>query len=212
MPSMILLNQMKNFFKQNNKGRKVLSIAKGYTIIETMVSVSLFLVIVMAGMGALLNANLLHQKSKDMRSIMDNLSFIMEDISRNLRVGYDYHCIDDNNSSLSDFTPRSCIDGGWGISFKSAPPTSQWVYYVGTNNGLEGIFKSVDGATSFIPLNPEEVEINLATSFFSVSGAEPLPNAEQPFVTIKLVGKIILKNIETPFSLQTSVSQRVIDI
>ena len=62
----------------------------GYTIIETMISVSLFLIIITIGMGALLNANLLHQKSRDMRSIMDNLSFIMEDMSRNLRTGYDY--------------------------------------------------------------------------------------------------------------------------
>src|ERR1035437_840256 len=65
----------------------------GFTIIETMIAVSLFIIIVMMGMGALLNANALHQKSQNMRSILDNLSFVMEDMSRNLRVGYSYDCI-----------------------------------------------------------------------------------------------------------------------
>ena len=37
----------------------------------------------MVGMDSLLNANLVHRKSEDMRSIMDSLSFIMEDMSRN---------------------------------------------------------------------------------------------------------------------------------
>src|SRR3990167_6100865 len=97
---------------------------KGYTIIETMISVSLFLVIVMTGMGALLNTNLLHQKSRDMRSIMDNLSFIMEDMSKNLRTGYNYHCfvsgdvIPSTTSSVVS-TPKSCASG-WAIAFEYA--------------------------------------------------------------------------------------------
>ena len=44
-------------------------------------------------MGALLNANLLYNKSKDMRSILDSLSFTMDDMSRNLRTGLNYYCI-----------------------------------------------------------------------------------------------------------------------
>ena len=45
-----------------------------------MISISLFLVVVVFGMNALLNANVVHQKSQDMRSILDNLSFILEDM------------------------------------------------------------------------------------------------------------------------------------
>ena len=73
----------------------------GYTIIETMIAITLFIIIVMAGMGALLNANLLHQKSQDMRSIVDNLSFVMEEMSRNLRTGFDYQCFDASNPIAS---------------------------------------------------------------------------------------------------------------
>ncbi len=193
----------------------------GYTIIETMVAVSLFIVVVMAGMGALLNANLLHRKSQNMRSIMDNLSFVMEDMSRNLRTGYNYHCFvagDTIPSSTSAVvsTPKSCANG-WALAFEYAygvPANNddQWVYYI-DNTGK--IFKSTQGpyiVSNFFQLTPDEVVIDPASSF-AVMGAEGVAvNSQQPFITIKLIGRITFKNVVTPFSLQTSVSQRLADI
>ncbi len=206
---------------------------EGYTIIETMIAISLFIIIVMAGMGALLNANLLSQKSKDMRSIIDNLSFIMEDMSRNLRTGYNYRCITSNNDLLDTnvYIPKNSSPSGspcGGIAFEyqnGVPPETgnthandQWVYFIDTNGK---IWKSTQGPYNnppfnFIQLTPDEVVIDPASSFI-VSGALPgtgvTGDGEQPFVTIKLVGKIIIpnKNVESPFSLQTSVSQRKLD-
>ena len=191
---------------------------KGFTIIETMIAISLFLIIVTIGMGSLLNANLLHRKSQDMRSIMDSLSFIMEDMSRNLRTGYDYHC-SDNLSDLS--IPLSCENGGGVIAFESSDgdpeeASDQWVYKIASLDSGEtyNISRSVSGGASesFVQLNPEEVKIDSASSF-TVTGAEPGDNL-QPFVTIKLIGTITSPkdNVVTPFSLQTSVSQRLLDI
>jgi type II secretory pathway pseudopilin PulG len=197
-----------NIFKKRKSEKN------GYTIIETMIAVSLFIIIMMTGMGALLNANLIHQKSQNMRSIMDGLNFAMEDMSKNLRTGYSYQCFDINQdlSAVSIGTPRSC-QNGWAVVFESATGDrntyeDQWVYYISS----DGIFKSVDGTRSFVKLTPNEITIDDVASGFEVLGAEPLPNKEQPFAKIKLVGKIKFKNIETPFSLQTSVSQRLIDI
>ncbi len=203
----------------------------GYTIIETMIAVSLFLVIIMTGMGALLNANLVHEKSRDMRSIMDNLSFVMEDIGRNLRTGTNYRCYSDWNQSEaqdSDLnTSRSCDSGraivfeeAYGFTPASPSPnadpngTDQWAYKIETADGGDtyDISKSTDGGLIWTQLNPEEVDLS-SVSGFSVLGAEPPGgNEQQPFVTIRLVGTIFYKNVETPFSLQTSVSQRVLDI
>src|SRR3989338_999633 len=213
--------------------KKDFKIKGGYTIIETMIAVSIFIIIIMAGMGALLNANLLHQKSQSMRSIIDNLSFILEDMSRNLRTGYNYHCFTAGDTIPSTTSPivsvpKSCING-WAIAFESADGDStaadgdpinhddQWIYYMDSGK----IFKSTAGpysASNFIQLTPDEVVIDSAVSGFSVLGAEP-PNytsppgdQQQPFITIKLTGTITFKNVATPFSLQTSVSQRLIDI
>jgi|SRR3989338_4355278 len=197
---------------------KKLRRAGGYTIIETMIAVSLFLTVILTGMGTLLNANLLHQKSQDMRSIMDNLSFIMEDMSRNLRTGYNFRCINDGNFSTSIDVAQSCASGG-AIAFENAFGDSededdQWVYKIESLDGgvTFNISKSVDSAASWAQLNPSEVVID-SVSGFSVLGAEPQSvDSQQPFVNIKLVGRIMYQDIITPFSLQTSVSQRVIDV
>ena len=189
---------------------------RGYMIIETMVAVSLFIIIVMSGMNALLNANLLHQKSQSMRSVMDNLSFIMEDISKNLRTGYNYYCIT-GSDDLSNVSTRKSGQSCWGVAFESAAgstsnPNDQWVYYI---DNFGKIFKSTQGpyvVSNFVQLTPDEVVINSVSSF-SVLGAESIStNQQQPFVGIKLVGSITFKNIITPFSLQTSISQRLIDV
>ncbi len=192
----------------------------GYTILETMIAVSLFLVIIMTGMGALLNANLIHQKSRDMRSIMDNLSYIMEDLSRNLRTGYSYHCIDDGDLSNVDGVKSGQNCGGIAFEHQNTDPedpNDQWVYII---NDDGKILKSTVGpftdlSSGYVELTPDEVTIE-ATSGFSVLGAEPTSDdpsdLQQPLVTIRLVGTIESKGVVTPFSLQTSVSQRNLDI
>jgi hypothetical protein len=213
---------MKNFFRQKNTGsvsrRQANASRGGYTIIETMIAVSLFLIIVVTGMGALLNANLIHQKSASARNIMDNLSFIMEDMGRNLRTGYTYRCVTGVFSNINITTPRSCPSGG-AIAFENAfgsgsSSSDQWVYKVESQDGgtTYNLYKSINSGTTWVQLNPSEVAID-SVSGFTVTGAEPPPgNLTQPFVTIKLSGKITIKNVVIPFSLQTSVSQRLVDI
>ena len=189
---------------------------RGFTIIETM--------IVMIGMGSLLNANLIHQKSRDMRSIMDNLSFIMEDMSRNLRTGSSYHCISESTSSIDPVYLSKPVSGTdcWGIAFKQQDEPvagNRWVYSISENQSdanKYSVFKSEISkqSGSDIQLTPDEVSIDFISSGFAVLGAESKAdgNSQQPFVTIRLVGSINFKGIETPFSLQTSVSQRALDI
>jgi type II secretory pathway pseudopilin PulG len=188
---------------------------RGYTIIETMIAISLFIIIVMAGMGALLNANLLHKKSQSMRSIIDNLNFVMEDMSKNLRTGYNFRCYRTVGDITNVNIPQSCATG-WAIAFESADGvladnTDQWVYYIDSGK----IFKSTDGGANYIQMTPDEIVISESYAF-TVLGAEPPPESpgpdRQPFVIIKLVGSITYNNIVSPFTLQTSVSQRQLDI
>ncbi len=198
---------------------KKFKVQSGYTIIETMVAISLFLVVVMLGMGSLLNAGLVHKKTQDLRSIMDNMNFIMEDISRNIRTGFDYRCITDGNFDTSTIsTPQDCALGG-AIAFEStygdtSRNDNQVVYKIDSTGGTSfNISKSTDSGATFVQLNPQEISL---TSFsgFSVLGSahKASGDSQQPFVTIKLVGNINYKDTVTTFSIQTSVSQRRIDI
>ncbi|SRR5258708_22772965 len=203
------------YLKEQNQG--------GYTIIETMIAISLFLVVVMTGMTSLLNASAVHQKSQDMRSILDSTSFIMEDMSRNIRTGSKIHCIIGNDDFTGLSVPKSSPSGGncWGIAFKPSNgninnPNDLWVYYI--SNGE--IWKSTQGPyttnANFVKISPDEASIS-SISGFTVLGALP-PNPDlsgdnqQPLVLIRLVGTITYKSVITSFSLQTSVSQRLVDI
>lgn len=205
---------------------------RGFTIIETMISVTLFIIITTIGMGVLLNGHLLYQKSQDMRAIIDNLNFTMEDISRNIRTGYNYHCFTGSDSipvttdpTLS--TPKSCASG-WAVAFESAygdntvndypapdpvDYNDQWIYRI---DSAGKIFKSTTGpyaASTFVQLTPDEVYIDPVLSYFKVSSAEPrYGDMGQPFVSIKLVGTITYQGVVTPFAMQTSMSQRLLDI
>jgi hypothetical protein len=190
-----------------------------------MIAISLFTIIVMSGMGALMSANAIHKKSQGMRSIMDNLSFITEDMSRNLRTGSKYHCLETGETidplranELS--SPQSCVNGGWAIAFEPPKGTSsfgdQWVYYI-SDDGK--IFKAAGGpyeGENFVQLTPDEVVIDPDASSFTVIGAESpvlTTDRQQPFAIIRLVGTITYrKDIATPFFIQTAVSQRAVDI
>lgn len=178
-----------------------------------MIAVSLFIVVVMIGMGALLNAHLLRGKSQNMRSIMDNLSFVMEEMSKNLRIGDKYYCVT-GNDDLSNISVAKSGSNCWGIAFNPFTGGSQWVYEIVTPNGGSTYYirKSTDNGATWTQLTPDEILVD-PVSGFSIFGAEP-PSGDtrQPFVTIKLVGNINYKGVASPFSLQTSVSQRLIDI
>lgn len=188
----------------------------GYTIIETMIAVSVFLIVVVMGIGALLNVHLINKKSQSMRSIMDSLSFAMEDMSRNIRTGYNYHCI---GSASNLDQPEDCINGqGQGIAFECGDniacdtnePNDQWVYLISGGK----LFRSTSGDIVNdikTQMTPDEIVLDEGTHNFSVIGSA-VGDGQQPLVIIRLVGEITNKGVNTPFSLQTAVSQRLIDL
>lgn len=179
--------------------------SQGFTIIETMIAMTIFLIVIMVGTTAILNAYTVGNKSKGMRSIMDNLSFVMEEMSRNIKTGYDYKCVPNGNSLPLDDNPESGDDCG-ALIFKNSEG-DVWTYYIESDNKL---YKTTPDFTGD-PLLPDGVTITQGG--FSVLGAEPPPgDSQQPFVIIKLAGTITYRKTTTPFSLQTAVSQRTNDL
>ena len=175
---------------------------KGFTIIEMMIAVGIFLAVITIGVGALMNASLVQRKSQNMRSIMDNLTYTMEDMSRNIRTGYDYKCMNDISipSSIQD-----CVDG-IGIAFKEAETSTEWAYYINNNQ----IYKSDLSFLNQISLTGDtDIIIDSNKSGFSLVSGN---GNKQPFVLIRLNGSILYRGESTPFSLQTSVSQRLLNI
>lgn len=190
---------------------------KGFTLIETMIATSLFLVVMVVGVSALINANSVSHRTDNERAVLDNVSFVLEEISRNLRTGSSYHC-EVNGDALSEpEKPKSCSIG-YLIAFEDTRgdetnPLDQWVYKIDAGATGLVISKSIDSGTSWIELlSAPNLEIDPASGF-SVLGALPPPDdTQQPFVIARIAGRIIGKDGSTPFSVQTSVSQRLLDI
>jgi prepilin-type N-terminal cleavage/methylation domain-containing protein len=187
---------------------------KGFTLIEVMIAVGLFVVIMTIGIGAVLNSNNNYKKTQTLRAITDNLSFIMEDMSRNLRLGSAYHCMDANApASLEDV--HDCQSAAT-LAFESMTGTpgnasDQWVYGI-TADGA--IIKSTDGGASSKNLTPPEVLIDTARSGFTVVGSTAYASGDQtqPRVIIRLSGKVAYKDLESTFNIETTVSERLIDL
>ena len=201
---------IQNYFQKN----------KGFTIIEMMISIAIFFVVVTIGMSSLLNASAIHQKTQDQRSILDSLTYIMEDMSRNIRTGYNYRCLPSGttiDAGQAAGVPLNCPSRGATIIFESgngnpASSNDQWIYKVESNptTGNLSIYKSVNGAQSWSqPLNLDSIIFD-ATTGFIVTGALPGDN-QQPLVTINLSGLILTKTVKTPFHIETTVSQRLLD-
>ena len=176
-----------------------------------MIALTVFLIVIVIGSSALVNVHIVNKKSQDTRSILDSLSFIMEDMSRNIRTGYDYRCIE--VGQLLPTGPKSCTNGA-GIFFEPSDgnPTNNndnWDYIVFPDGKL---YRSTNGSyveAQMTQMTPDEVKINNTYSNFLILGAEPYPgDKQQPLVVIRLVGTITNKGVDIPFSLQTAVSQR----
>lgn len=213
---------------------------EGFTLIETMIATAIFVVIMLIGIDALLAVNKSHKAANNLRVVMDSLSFVMEDMARNIRLGSAFQCPAGGLGSVGIETPVSCRLSGSGASTgiqassslalegsggAAGDITNQLVYVMWKDAGAANtdgyILKSTSGyddpnlypnSTSiYSRITPEGVHIDLVRSGFTVIGAES-SDGQQPFVIIRLVGTTIYQNVVTPFDIQTSISPRNVDI
>lgn len=204
----------------------------GFTLVEVMISIGLFTVVMVIGIGAILGVNSTHRKTQTMRSVVDNLSFVMEDMARSIRLGDTIFCtatitapndpLDITSVQNGGGPSQSCPNGGNLIAFEPYwdydpnEPDNQVIYFMIESNGVGTIFKktaeNTDWNDAFIPITPTEIDIDMTKSGFWVTGAEDETIPLQPKVTIVLTGTVRLGNASTEFNLQTTVSQRLLDV
>ena len=197
--------------------KKFRTAQKGFTLIELMVSVAIFAIIMVMALGALLSVSAADRKSESLSSVMNNLNFALESMTRAIRTGYDYHC--------GTTTGGDCTTGGTLLKFTSQD--NKAVNYAYDNSSACGqtgtvkgcILRSTDGGVSYLPITSPEVIITNAAStgsglefYLRGSSLGTSGDDSQPNVIITLTGYVQLTATQkTPFSLQTSVTQRLYD-
>jgi type II secretory pathway pseudopilin PulG len=181
--------------------------ASGFTLLETIVSLGILTIVVLIGIGALFTIVHANRKAHAEKSVMDNLQFAVEGMVRSLRVGNTYHCGASGNLGGTADCPTS---GDTAIAFEPSggDPNSESDQVVYTLDS-GAIVISTDGGGSFLAVTAPEVVVD--NLHFYVAGATVA--TEQPRVLIVLKGHVgtATSPEHTNFSLQTLVSQRVLD-
>lgn len=163
----------------------------GFTLVETLVSISVFMVVMTVAAGSLLSIIDGNGKAQSIKSAVNNLNFAIESMAKEIRMGSGYGCA------------GTCTSGVDNISFTSYRDSNN----SGSNDSvvykLNGslIERCVDGDTCQ-QMTAEEVKIESLK--FYIVGTEPA----RILVAISGTAGGTKVKLQTTFNLQTTVSQR----
>jgi prepilin-type N-terminal cleavage/methylation domain-containing protein len=208
--------------------KKNMSSQKGFTLIEMIVSLALFTVVAVIAVGALLKLMDTERKSVTLKTSIDNMSFALESMSREMRVGRNYYCIPNDLSNIpipthliagnSNLCPTG-LTNSWIVAFTSTKPclndlNNSVVYayrfkagITGTNGTLEKAQQVPDcsvpvGEANFQEVISDDIDITDSQVDIQLVGRPKLFFYFKGFTGVKSKEK-------SSFSLQTSVSQRI---
>lgn len=207
----------------------------GFTLIEMMVSVTIFTIILFISTSAFLSVVNGDRKSRAVRVATDNLNLALEDISRKIKTGSEYNC--GGGAGTND-----CVLGNSIFSFTDQDGVSRTMYKRGvgpgpivngavSNSGCgDPLFKATQGCilrengiASLLATSPE---IDIVKLMFYVVGSAPCgagvncvdnppaTDAKQPMVIASIDGSIgegVLLGGNATFKVQTTVTQRAYD-
>ncbi len=174
---------------------------RGFTLVELLVSVGIFSVVMMIALGALLAISESDRRAETLKSVINNLNFSLDSMTRSIRTGTNY----DASADCGSPSGTDCTAPPGSISLRYKDAGGHTVVYKLQN---ATVMRSVDGATFAAITAPEVVISKLA---FYVVGS-PTGDGIQPKVNILLSGSVaVTSKLTSQFNLQTSVTQRVYD-
>lgn len=197
----------------------------GFSLIEIMVAVTIFALVMMVSTSAVLTLIEANRKAQSIKSVVNNLNFAIESISRNIRVGTHFRATSNTNippanpSNLIE-RPNNCdigckilyIEPQHGVRGDTG---DQLIYLFEENyypNGNGAILRQIgnESGDELIALTAPEVDIQYMR--FYVDGAQSSSDGVQPRVRMVVKGNAQVGREGTEFSMQTAVTQRVLDI
>ena len=189
---------------------------KGFTLIEMLVSITIFSIVMVMALGSLLALSVADRKAETLKSGVDNLTFALDSMSRAIRTGSSYDC--GNQASTA---PTDCTSGANYFTFL-ATNGIQTYYQLDTaqdGSSLCGqtvlpygcIERKLGAAGTWIPITSPDLIIQNTGFLFHVKGA-PSGDGMQPKVTITTSSTIPVSATQnTLVHMQTTVTQRIYD-
>ncbi|MEK7117013.1 MAG: type II secretion system protein [Patescibacteria group bacterium] len=180
-----------------------LKINEGFTLVELLIAVSLFIIVATISMGAIISVFDANKKSQSSKTVVDNLNLSIENMVRVVRFGGNYHCGTSGNLN----TPRNCSNGD---TFLATSFNGDVISYglcgaeIRRGTGGEKNCNQMPAITS-----PDTFIEYLK---FYVFGAED-SGINQPYIIAVIKGRVGAKpTTQTAFSIETLISQRALDL
>ncbi len=202
---------------------------KGFTLLEMIVSLGIFSVVAIIAVGSLVRITSLNRQAQTMQAAMNNINYILESMSREMRFGSNYNCdtaMTVNPGSDNSLSSKECNSnpGTKAILFHSAKTDPSdpncnliYAYWFDSPSGSNswnilkskqsrcGDTLSKNNASSLI----DQKNVFISDIKFSVTeGAEGYS-----WATIRVTGYAGTKEREKNyFDIRTGISQRIKDI
>jgi type II secretory pathway pseudopilin PulG len=190
---------MKNIKTQKNK-------KLGFSLVEMLVATGVFMSIMTIAVTALISIIDANKKAQAIKNTIDNVTFAIETISRDMRIGKDYGCYNIINGTFTQKT--DCSAGSDGVIYTNS--SGQQVEYLFSTDISKPVLLEKIGDAASVDLISRASNVNIANMKFYVIGAATEKTlGTQPRVIITISGSITAKGSSpTTFDLQTSISQR----
>ena len=195
--------------------------ARGFTLVELMVTLGLFTLVITLATGALFSAQAINARLQQTQVILDGVNLATEIIGRDIRYGTSFSCVSATSSPIASMARQSCTDGDVIIVFRPAVPltsansTSDRVAYFRGSDGAIYKQEYPEGSPSASVLKMTTPDVSISTLTFYVVGASAIPiDYNQPVVTFSIAGITRPAKQNVPavrFTLQTSASSRQLD-
>ncbi|MEI6042005.1 MAG: type II secretion system protein [bacterium] len=204
-----------------NKTEKNTNQKRGFTLIEVMVSVSLFAMVMTLSLGAILSIVDGNKKAQAINAVANNLNFAVESMVRDIKTGYAYTCTvnvisastTSNLSGDNGCTPNTSF---FSISLVSTITGEKRGvrYYREVTDGKGRIWKETRTGSEVVsqyPLTSPEVDIKDLK--FVVSNPISANYTGQPSVFLTMNGTANVNPTQTSdFTVQTYISQRNLNL
>ncbi len=183
---------------------------RGFTLIEMLVSVAIFTLVMLITTSSIFVIVASNKKAEALKSVMDNLSFALESMTRNIRTGSTYTCLTVSGGFVSTVPGSNCPGGDPGFQFLSNQQTYNGnsiviQYYLWQGRIWENQTNS--NWTAPVPITAPEINVSILNFYLVGAGKDGF----QPRVLMSVIGTAGTSTTETQFDVQTTLSQRQID-
>lgn len=204
------MNYQSGIMNKTSKKRRALNKTSpndAFTLVEVLVSVSIFAIVMLVATGAVFTIVESNKKTHTLKSVMTNLNFALESMARDMRVGFSYRCngVGDCTSGGTTFIYKANRDVDGDGFYNAGDGNDQIEYTTSSGRIMKRIYSNGQSA---VPVTASEIYIESMKFYLFGSGAS---DGQQPKVLITIDGYAGIGQTRSDFNIQTTVSQRAID-